>query len=57
MPKNEPRMTNKELIDELSKYPLKLDVSIEVVGQSGTYTIGEIWMNREHSHIFIHGTV
>ena len=57
MANNEPRMTVKELMGMLSELPPDLDIDIEVVGQSGTYTIGDVWMNREHNHVFIHGTV
>lgn len=46
-----------KLIDELSDYPLNARIAIEVVGQTGTYTISYLEMNKEHNQVKIHGTV
>ena len=49
--------TNRELINKLSEYSLDAKVNIEVVGQSGSYTIGNVWMNKDNGEVYILGTV
>ena len=49
--------TVKELIERLQKYPMDAVVNIQIVAQSGTYSISDVWMNRDHTEIFLHGTV
>jgi len=57
MPKYKPKMTVEELIAELRCFPKYANISIDIVAQSGKYTIGHLWMNPEHTEVFIHGTV
>ena len=50
-------ITVRELLDKLTKYPLDAIVRIEGEDQPNTYMIGYIWMNIDHTKVYIHGRV